>query len=216
VIESLIVIALLLWVFLAIFVAGHAKGHNRSGVFWFLMTLVTGIFGIVIYLLIITSETDNQVEDKSEFDDRNSMLIGPEWRNKEEKENSHLRNSNLILRRRTLAGVAGGIALISSGLIYVKTRPELRIVETTRDQSPDGNPISRVKMKNPESNPASVEITASIRIKRNFSSERFSGVESKTKKATISPESNKTVDFVYDINVWDFRLNRSSFERVDS
>jgi len=44
-----------LWLVLAIAVAFHAKGQDRSGLVWFVVVLISGIFGVIIYLLAITS-----------------------------------------------------------------------------------------------------------------------------------------------------------------
>lgn len=51
------------WIFLATAVAVHAYGHNRRSVLWFTVTAITGIFGIVVYLLVITSAGSREPED---------------------------------------------------------------------------------------------------------------------------------------------------------
>lgn len=54
----------LLWFTLAVAVAFHAKGHDRSGLLWFGVVFVTGIFGVAFYLLAITNESsDDSTED---------------------------------------------------------------------------------------------------------------------------------------------------------
>jgi hypothetical protein len=45
----------LLWFVLTIAVAFHVKGHDRSGLLWFIVVFDTGIFGVMFYLLAITS-----------------------------------------------------------------------------------------------------------------------------------------------------------------
>ncbi|UPV72738.1 hypothetical protein M0R89_09270 [Halorussus limi] len=50
----------LLWFILAVAVAFHATGHDRSGLLWFVIVFLTGIFGVVFYLLAITSGSPNE------------------------------------------------------------------------------------------------------------------------------------------------------------
>ncbi len=54
--STLLLLGALLWVGLAIAVGFHANGHNRSTLFWSVLTLVFGIFGVMVYLLFITSK----------------------------------------------------------------------------------------------------------------------------------------------------------------
>lgn len=49
---------------LAIAVGSHAKGHDRNGLLWFVVVFVTGIFGVMFYLLAITSGSSN---DSAEY-----------------------------------------------------------------------------------------------------------------------------------------------------
>lgn len=68
---QLLLIIFLLWVVLAISVGFHANGHNRSTLFWSALTLITGIFGVIIYLLFITSrgtkDPEEGIETSKEF-----------------------------------------------------------------------------------------------------------------------------------------------------
>jgi hypothetical protein len=48
-----------LWFVLAVAVAFHAKGHGRSALLWFVVVFVTGIFGVMFYLLAITRGSDS-------------------------------------------------------------------------------------------------------------------------------------------------------------
>jgi len=50
----------LLWFVLTIAVAFHAKGHDRSGLLWFIVVFDTSIFGVMFYLLAITSGSSNE------------------------------------------------------------------------------------------------------------------------------------------------------------
>lgn len=52
---AVLAIVVLLWVTLAVAVAFHARGHDRSGIIWFCIVAVTGVFGLAFYLLAVTS-----------------------------------------------------------------------------------------------------------------------------------------------------------------
>jgi len=68
-IGNLLIVTALLWLTLAVAVGFHAKGHNRSGIIWFSVVAVTGIFGLAFYLLAITSANSEQSGEGSSFDD---------------------------------------------------------------------------------------------------------------------------------------------------
>jgi hypothetical protein len=59
----------LLWLTFAATVGFHAKGHNRSGIVWFCIVAITGIIGLAIYLLAITSANSELPDDNRTFDD---------------------------------------------------------------------------------------------------------------------------------------------------
>lgn len=61
--NQLLVLGAVLWLVFAIGVASHANGRNRSSLFWFVLTAITGIFGIMIYLLFITSQSTKMPEE---------------------------------------------------------------------------------------------------------------------------------------------------------
>jgi hypothetical protein len=77
VIELLVGTVVLLWFVLAVVVNVHAKRRGRSGAFWFFVVLLTGIFGMMGYLLVITSggamspeetvSTEEIISDVSDF-----------------------------------------------------------------------------------------------------------------------------------------------------
>jgi hypothetical protein len=68
-IGNILIVIALLWLALAVGVGFHAKGHNRSGIIWFFVVAITGIIGIAIYLLAITSAGSEIPDDSSTFDD---------------------------------------------------------------------------------------------------------------------------------------------------
>ena len=61
--SQLLLLTLLIWTALAVAVGFHANGHNRSTLFWSGLTLITGILGVVIYLLFITSRGTESPEE---------------------------------------------------------------------------------------------------------------------------------------------------------
>ncbi|WP_188851116.1 hypothetical protein [Haloarcula argentinensis] len=69
--NGIFVLITLIWLGLALGVASHANGHNRRSLFWFSVTAVAGIFGVIVYLLIITSkgtkDPENAVGLETEF-----------------------------------------------------------------------------------------------------------------------------------------------------
>lgn len=68
-IGNVLIVTALLWLTLAVAVGFHAKGHNRSGIIWFSVVAITGIFGLAFYLLAITSANSEQSGEGSSFDD---------------------------------------------------------------------------------------------------------------------------------------------------
>ena len=70
-VSQILFLIVLLWVCLAISIGFHANGHNRSTLFWSGLTLITGVFGVMIYLLFITShgteDPENGVKTSREF-----------------------------------------------------------------------------------------------------------------------------------------------------
>jgi len=90
-----------LWFVLAIAVGFHAKGHDRSGLLWFVVVFVTGIFGVVFYLLAITSGSSNDTAE-------NIPDSGPTARNFEQRVRNqealflaveeHLRNHGVVTK----------------------------------------------------------------------------------------------------------------------
>lgn len=53
----------LLWILIAIAIGIHASNRDRSGFIWFLVTFFLGLFGVVIYLLVISGGDDDEPED---------------------------------------------------------------------------------------------------------------------------------------------------------
>lgn len=68
VIGTVLGISVILWLVLAVSVGLHAKGHNRSGIVWFCIVAVTGIFGVAFYLLAITSRSQTERNDENDID----------------------------------------------------------------------------------------------------------------------------------------------------
>jgi len=70
-VSQLLLLTLLIWTALAVAVGFHANGHNRSTLFWSGLTLITGILGVIIYLLFITSRgtesPENGINTSTEF-----------------------------------------------------------------------------------------------------------------------------------------------------
>lgn len=54
-VSTVLGIIAVVWIALAVVVAVHAAGHNRRSVFWFTVTAIGGVFGVMVYLLVITS-----------------------------------------------------------------------------------------------------------------------------------------------------------------
>lgn len=76
--ELIFIFGILLWFTIAVAVGFHAKGHNRSGIIWFTVVGITGIFGFAFYLLAVTS--NSSVESKSGGElDRKIITKGPKF-----------------------------------------------------------------------------------------------------------------------------------------
>ncbi|MFK5605311.1 hypothetical protein [Haloferax volcanii] len=69
-IGSILIVISLLWLTLAVAVGFHARGHNRSGIIWFIVILISGIFGFGFYLLAITTNKSNESNWGRELDRR--------------------------------------------------------------------------------------------------------------------------------------------------
>lgn len=54
-----VLIAAMLWLLVAVAVSVHAMDRGRSGFFWGILTVITGIFGVVIYLVVMGNELDD-------------------------------------------------------------------------------------------------------------------------------------------------------------
>lgn len=58
-----LVLFAVVWILIAIGVGIDAGNRDRSGFFWFLVTFFLGLFGVVIYLLVIRDTGDDEPED---------------------------------------------------------------------------------------------------------------------------------------------------------
>lgn len=65
---QLLAVISILWLSLAVSVGFHARGHDRSGILWFTVVAITGIFGIAFYLLAITSNTSSGSQSGKDYD----------------------------------------------------------------------------------------------------------------------------------------------------
>lgn len=77
-ISGILTVIALLWLTLAVAVGFHAKGHNRSGIIWFCVVAITGIFGLAFYLLAITSADSEESDTNSRTDKkiiRNAPIV---------------------------------------------------------------------------------------------------------------------------------------------
>ena len=50
-VDAIVLIGAFVWVVLALLVATDTIGHPENGFIWFIIVLITGIFGLVFYLL---------------------------------------------------------------------------------------------------------------------------------------------------------------------
>ena len=54
-----IFVAVILWFVVALAVGIHAFDRGRSGFFWGILTIVTGILGLIAYLVVMGNELDD-------------------------------------------------------------------------------------------------------------------------------------------------------------
>lgn len=104
---QLFTVGIILWLSLAIAVGFHAKGHNRSGIIWFGVVAITGIFGLAFYLLAITS-ADSKNSDSDSQTDKKIIINAP----------------IVVLGFFVGAGVSFGLLAISHLLFSYPRRPE--------------------------------------------------------------------------------------------
>lgn len=91
----------LLWLVLAVAVSFHAKGKDRSGLLWFVVVFIFGIFGVVFYLLAITSGSSDESPDNVPGSAPTARTFDQRVRNQEAlffalKE--HLRNYGVVTK----------------------------------------------------------------------------------------------------------------------
>jgi hypothetical protein len=60
------------WLILAYQVGKNARHHGRSGIIWFCIVAVTGIFGVAIYMLKINGPSQEKVEKRNESEEGQS------------------------------------------------------------------------------------------------------------------------------------------------
>jgi uncharacterized protein YacL len=75
VLSSILLLGVIVWLGLGVAVGSHAKGHNRSGIIWFFIVAITGIVGVAIYLLAITSASSEKHQNSSSFDSKVTNII---------------------------------------------------------------------------------------------------------------------------------------------
>lgn len=49
----------MLWLVVAVAVGVHAMDRGRSGFFWGISTVITGVIGLVVYIVVIADELDD-------------------------------------------------------------------------------------------------------------------------------------------------------------
>lgn len=62
--DFIIVVIAISWLMAASFTASHASANNKSGIFWGVFVLLTGIIGLVIYAISLAG-TNNPVSSES-------------------------------------------------------------------------------------------------------------------------------------------------------
>lgn len=65
----LVVVSLLFWVALSVAVGIHANDRGRSGFLWAIVTLLTGLVGLLVYALVLGHAADqvNEEDDAERF-----------------------------------------------------------------------------------------------------------------------------------------------------
>lgn len=91
----------MLWFALAVVVSFHARGKDRSGLLWFVVVFIFGIFGVVFYLLAITSGSSDESPDSVPGSAPTARTLEQRVRNQEAlffalKE--HLRNHGVVTK----------------------------------------------------------------------------------------------------------------------
>lgn len=59
-----VLIVALLWLLVSIAVGVNAMDHDRSPFFWGLLTILTGLIGVIIYLIVLGNELDDPDRDE--------------------------------------------------------------------------------------------------------------------------------------------------------
>jgi len=127
-----------------------------------------------------------------------------------------------LSRRRVLSLTGATVTLAGGGYLYRETRPELRIVNT-KGIFDSEEPVVVVKMNNPKTESATVEIDAEISYHHtNAMGEGFITIISESKIETISPDSSKEVRIRFENAETpsgeefgpDYEVNEVSFELV--
>ena len=67
--SGLIALIITVWLVLATAVAFHANEHDKSALLWFVIVLVTGLLGVLFYLLAIISGSSNEFTEGEPTDD---------------------------------------------------------------------------------------------------------------------------------------------------
>ncbi|MDT3436087.1 zinc ribbon domain-containing protein [Haloarcula sp. 1CSR25-25] len=62
------------WAMVAFAVGLDASGRDRNGGFWAVLTLLTGLFGAVLYGLVVLT-TNDPTDDRESDDERDSGLV---------------------------------------------------------------------------------------------------------------------------------------------
>lgn len=59
------IVVAFLWVVAAIGVAMHAMDHDRSPFFWGILTILTGLIGLAVYIVVIGTQLDDSDRDEN-------------------------------------------------------------------------------------------------------------------------------------------------------